>query len=275
MPTMTPQLGVLAAAGTVDSSHTTELDGHVRRTRFVIAVLTLVVLMNGGAAMLIQGNPNDADRAWEYAVASTAMTLGIFSAYCYGARDRSLLRWGVVALTAGFIELAADAWLVLGTETLNYTPWGRSSQLMIWESPAYMPFAWTGVLLQIITIGDALNRRMKLWLASLITALIGGINIPLYEAWAFNADWWAYRDTPTIIKNAPYFIALGEFLMCLPLVWAARQTASASFRRCVAYGALLGVGIFASYWLAYQVMGSCGGHMQGLDFGHGCSLEVP
>ncbi len=276
MSSLTPEAGVSAAAtGPVGSSPAEAPDAHSRRTRFALAVLALVLLMNGGAALIIKGDPNDADWAWEYALVSTAMTLGIFAAYTYGARDRALLRWGVVALTAGFVELVADAWLVLGTGTLNYNPWGTSSQPMIWESPAYMPFAWTGVLLQLITIGDALSRHMKRWLATLLTALIGGINIPLYEAWAFGADWWAYQHSPMIIENAPYYIIVGEMLLCLPFVWVARQTASASFKRCMAYGTLIGAGIFVSYWLAFQVLGRCGGYMQALDFAHGCLSKGP
>lgn len=274
MSTITSPAVVLAPASTA-AFEAAQLNADARRTRLALVVLCLALLMNGGTAILIAGNREAASWAWEYALASSAMTLGIFCAYCYGAGDRSLFHWGVVALTAGFVELIADAWLVQGTNTLNYRPWGQSGQPMIWASPAYMPFAWTGVLLQIITIGDALRRHMRPWMATLLTGLLGGINIPLYEAWAFKANWWAYQHTPMIARNAPYFIALGEFLLCLPLGWFARKTADAPLWRCVAYGALIGAGIFVSYWVSYQLMGRCGGLVLGLDFAHGCMPAAP
>ena len=42
-------------------------------------------------------------------------------------------------LITGFVELAADAWIVDVTHTLDYSVGGGP---MIWRSPFWMPFAW-------------------------------------------------------------------------------------------------------------------------------------
>src|SRR5262249_59917669 len=54
-------------------------------------------------------------------------------------RDALLARFLLFGVVVGLTELAADAWLVDYTRTLNYSIGGGP---MIWRSPLWMPLAW-------------------------------------------------------------------------------------------------------------------------------------
>lgn len=77
-----------------------------------------------------------------------------------------------------------------------------------------MPFAWTVVTIQLGYFGWWMGKRWGLPTASLLIALFGAVNIPLYEQWAKNAGWWYYRNTP-MVGNTPWYIIGGEFLIAL------------------------------------------------------------
>jgi hypothetical protein len=90
-------------------------------------------------------------------------------------RDALLGRFLLFELLAGFTELAADAWLVDYTRTLDYSIGGGP---MIWRSPLWMPLAWEVVAVQFGYTGLRLWERFgKIGL--LMIALLGAINIPL------------------------------------------------------------------------------------------------
>jgi hypothetical protein len=65
-------------------------------------------------------------------------------------RDSLLARFILFGVVAGIVELAADAWLVDGTRTLDYSV---GSGPMIWRSPIWMPLAWEVVAVQFGYIG--------------------------------------------------------------------------------------------------------------------------
>jgi hypothetical protein len=59
---------------------------------------------------------------------------------------------------------------------------------MIVASPAYMPFAWAVILLQMAAVATWLRGRMPVPLAAVVTGLFCGLNIPLYEHLAKDAN---------------------------------------------------------------------------------------
>src|SRR6266566_7972302 len=71
-------------------------------------------------------------------------------------RDALLARFLLFGVVVGFTELAADAWLVDYTRTLDYSIGGGS---MIWRSPLWMPLAWEVVAVQFGYIGLRLWER--------------------------------------------------------------------------------------------------------------------
>jgi hypothetical protein len=159
----------------------------------------------------------------------------------------NLTLFGVVA---GITELAADAWLVFDTKTLVYSDGPR-----ILASPIYMPAAWFGMLSAGMALGMALRRRLSLSAASVAVALALALYIPLYEHLAAHAGWWRYHDTPLLIDNVPHYIVLGELLLSLPLVAVTERLARVRRRTAIGLGIAQGAWIFASYGIAYTLVG--------------------
>ncbi|MEO1369624.1 MAG: hypothetical protein AAFX50_20790, partial [Acidobacteriota bacterium] len=155
-------------------------------------------------------------------------------------------------LAAGFTELIADWWLVHKTQSLVYP------QAELVESPFYMPFAWTLIMAQMLGIAHWLRSRYSVATAMLITALICGVNIPIYEHLAKDAGWWYYTNTP-LFFSAPYYIILGEALIGIPLVICAAGLGEANYKRSVLYGVLCGLSILGAYMIAWWLVGPCTG----------------
>ena len=154
----------------------------------------------------------------------------------------------VFGLAVGFAELAADAWLVDYTKTLDYSVGGGP---MIWRSPLWMPFAWEVVAVQFGYIGLWLWKRYgRLGLATI--GLLGAINIPYYEEMARRINWWQYSNCH-MLSYTPYYIILGEFGIAIILALLARRVASSDWKDAVLAGIAGGVGIFVCYALAYGI----------------------
>lgn len=223
------------------------VDGGERgRMRFVLAAMALVAGCNTFGA-LTQAGPR-------FALASTVFTLVVMIAWTAWRRDGVLARWLVLGSVAGWLEIITDAWLVRSTGTLVYPP----GEPMVWDSPLYMPLAWTIVLAQLGVVGGWLAVRMPLWKATLACALLGGSMIPLYEHLAHDAGYWWYRDTP-MVWNAPLYVIVSEFLLALPLVWMH----GAALRRPWPFSAWLGLAaglwMIPSVLLAWRLVGPCTG----------------
>jgi hypothetical protein len=255
---------------------TLEAENDARRIKFVLFTIGVLLFVNISASLI------PSTKWWKSAVFAVALNLSLYAAYTARYRDWKLLRWLVVVVVAGFVELVADWWLVMragpildGVQTGNLI-YGEMPK--IWKSPAYMPLAWAGVLVQIMALGVWLRGRLGMVKATLITALIGGINIPVYEMIARWAEWWIYVHVPMAVKNAPWYIIVGEFLCCLPLVWIGVRAERARVDRLILLGVLAGAGIFVAYWVAFQMVGHCGDPLGSsfagrvLDFVHGCQV---
>lgn len=259
---------VQAEAATAAASDETVADQ--RRLKFVLYSIAQLLVVN------IASSQMQATQYWKGAVFAVMLNLACYAAYITYYRDWKLLRWLMVVVVAGFVELIADWWLVTragpvidGQATGNLV-YGVMPK--IWESPAYMPLAWAGVLVQILALGVWFESRMGIAKATLLTAVIGGINIPAYEAIARFAQWWIYVNVPMAVKNAPWYIVVGEFLCSIPLVWIGLRAQRARPATLVGLGIIAGLGIFAAYWIAFQLVGHCGSSFaaQRLDWAHGC-----
>lgn len=204
--------------------------------RFTFVTIVFMLLLNVVTSFFVKG--------WTGAGFNTALVSLIYLVYAVRARNPMLTHFLVLALVAGWAELAADWWLVVKTESLVYAAGPK-----IVESPVYMPFAWMLVLAQVGLVGQWLRTRLSTWPAALLTGAFAGLNIPSYESLAKFAEWWYYRDTPMIL-NAPYYIILGEFLIGVPLVfmglWHAKDPK-------VHFAVLLGVVEGLVIWVAYRI----------------------
>lgn len=217
-----------------------------RNIRFILMTMVVVVVINVVSSIFALGLPA--------AIFSTVVLGGLLFQHAFRHGDKRLLAWLIVGYGAGFTELAADWWLVTQTQSLVY-PAGEP-QIVV--SPMYMPFAWAHVLAQLGMLAHWLGKRFAFPLATLLTALVAGINIPLYEHLAKGAQWWFYQDTPMVF-GAPYYIIVGEFLLALPFIWIDRNLDRSSRSRQLLYGIGVGLGIFIAYWISWQLVGPCEG----------------
>ncbi len=163
-------------------------------------------------------------------------------------RDALLARFLLFGLVVGFTELAADAWLVDYTHTLDYSIGGGP---MIWRSPFWMPLAWEVVAVQFGYIGLRLYECFGKFGLALI-GLLGAINIPFYEEMARRIHWWQYSGC-RMISFTPWYIILGEFGIALTFALLARSLRRGSVRTAIIAGVVGGISIFACYAVAFFI----------------------
>ena len=186
-------------------------------------------------------------------VSAAALSVGMFTvlaAYAAATGDVFLGRLLAFGLAAGVAELAADCWLVEGTGTLVYP----LAEPTLACSPAYMPVAWAVVLTQVGYLAWRLSPSGHLGTAAAIAFGLGVVFIPLFEHFAAGAGWWVYRDTP-MVWDTPYYIVLGEGLICATLPLAIAGEAHRRVGRAVGLGVAQGVWIWAAYAVAYALLG--------------------
>ncbi len=162
--------------------------------------------------------------------------------------DILLARLMIFGLAAGFTELAADAWLVNYTKTLDYSIGGGP---MLWRSPLWMPFAWEVVVVQLGYVGLWLWNRFGGW-GMLGVGLLGAINIPYYEEMARRISWWQY-DNCRMLSYTPYYIILGEFGIAILLAILAKHVTRGNWMTSIIVGTVGGLGIFVCYAVAYAI----------------------
>jgi hypothetical protein len=214
---------------------------HTNSTRFVILTLLFVLAWNFSSSLVGWGWPTAT-------VISFAMPL-VYICYVWRHQDSLLGRLLLFGLATGWTELLADRWLVDTTATLVYLPGGP----FVLSSPLYMPFAWMIVTTQLGYFGWWLAKRWGLATGSLLIALFGAVNIPLYEQWARNAGWWYYRSTP-MLGNTPWYIIGGEFLIALSLPAAISLLEKRHWSASICAGIFQGLWIWASYALAFRLL---------------------
>lgn len=187
---------------------------------------------------------------WRTGVGLNLIDNSLLIAHAIRRRDRLMLHLILYGLVVGFCELPADAWLVDGTRTLDYSPGGGP---MIWRSPIWMPFAWEIVAVQFGYIGMRLFERFGV-AGALLAGLLGAINIPYYEEMALQIHWWSYRECRMLL-HTPYYIILGEFFIAFFFAVTAGGLRREQIWRTVALGVAGGAAIFVGYGAAYAVTG--------------------
>ena len=185
---------------------------------------------------------------WRTGAALNVVDNCLLVGFTLARRDALLARFLLFGLVVGFTELAADAWLVDYTHTLDYSIGGGP---MIWRSPLWMPLAWEVVAVQFGYIGLRLWERFGP-LGLLMIALLGLINIPFYEEMARRIHWWQYSGC-RMISFTPWYIILGEFGIALTFALLARTLRRGSWRVAIVTGVAGGLSIFACYPVAFFI----------------------
>ena len=212
------------------------------RARLFVVLATIGINV-AGVALLSLVSWSD----WRTGVALNIIDNALLLGFVAQRRDALLGRLILFGLVIGFTELFADAWLVDYTRTLDYSVGGGP---LIWRSPAFMPFAWEVVSVQIGYLGVLLFERFgKLGLLAI--GALGAINIPYYEQMARSTHWWNYHGC-RMISSTPYYIILGEFGIAVALTLLMKPLRTdRRISAVVALGLSGGNAIFICYALAY------------------------
>jgi hypothetical protein len=227
----------MAMADGVDS------DSLLERGRLRIVVATIII--NIVAVSLLAFAPwSD----WRTGAALNLVDNCLLLGFVFVRRDAVLGRFLLFGLAVGIVELAADAWLVDYTQTLDYSVGGGP---IIWRSPLWMPLAWEVVAVQFGYVGLRLWERFG-GAGLLGIALLGAINIPFYEQMARKIHWWQYSRC-RMLSFTPWYIIVGEFGIALALALLARNVRRGSWRRAIVAGAVGGLSIFVCYVVAFFI----------------------
>lgn len=186
----------------------------------------------------------------------TCLYLNLFDnalliAFAVIRKDKLMWHLLLFGLLVGILELPTDAWIVDYTRTLDYAYGGGP---MIWRSPAYMPIAWEIVAIQFGYIGLLLVERFG-WRGALITAFMGGLNIPFYEEMALKIHWWRYHDCPMLL-HTPWAIIVGEFFIAMAFASVAPMLRSLRITKTITAAILGSIGLFVGYAVPYALIQS-------------------
>lgn len=187
-------------------------------------------------------------------VTASIITYSLYMFYWFYAikyKNPLLIRLLILGTVAGILELATDHYLVDTINSLVYP----NKELMIWSSPAYMPLAWSNVLLQLGFIGVLLTRKFGIAKASILLGIAGGMYIPLYEHLANNAGWWWYNTNVLMVFNAPVYVIICEALISFSLPWLIQHAENHSLKKTFLLGTACGVWIYISANLAFILAG--------------------
>jgi hypothetical protein len=205
-------------------------------------VLATVVLNVVSVSLLVLVPWSD----WRTGAALNLVDNALLIGFALARRDGLLGRFLLFGLVVGLTELAADAWLVDSTGTLDYSVGGGP---MIWRSPLWMPLAWEVVAVQFGYLGLRLWERFGR-VGLLLVAILGTVNIPFYEEMARKIHWWQYSGC-RMLSFTPWHIIVGELGIALALALLARRLRRGTWRTAITAGVAGGLSIFLCYAAAY------------------------
>lgn len=217
------------------------LNPYLERQRLIIVFITIV--LNVVAVAVFARIPGS---DWKTGLALNLFDNALLLVHVFRMRDLLMLRLMLFGLIVGLVELAADAWLVDATGTLDYSIGGGP---MLWRSPIWMPLAWQIVTVQFGYIGLRLYEAMGAQ-GLVITGVLGALNIPYYEEMALHTHWWRYTHC-RMLFHTPYYIILGEFLIAAAMGRLATCIRHRGWGSILTMGTLGGIVILASYALGY------------------------
>src|SRR5580698_1003244 len=212
------------------------------RLRVVLATIVLNVIAVFWFAAVPWSN-------WRTGLALNIIDNVILIIHMIRRRDSFMAHLMVFGLVVGFVELAADAWLVEGTRTLDYTMGGGP---MLWQSPIWMPLAWEIVAVQFGYVGSRLADKWG-WAGLFATGILGAINIPFYEEMARRTNWWVYSNCRMLL-HTPYYIIAGEYLIAVFFGILANDLRKEKPFLTFSAGAVAGAGVLVCYGLAYELI---------------------
>ncbi len=190
------------------------------------------------------------ERGGQSAIFLNLANLLLLGIYLWRTRDLPLARLLLFGVAFGLIELLADFLCVRITKTLDYSP-ARST--MLFESPWWMPTAWAVVAVQTGYLGALALIRLGWVRGFLISALVGAIQIPIYEELAYGSRWWQYQNCQ-MIGHTPLYIICAEALIVMGIAPLAKIVLERpGWRRVLVLGVLGGMVTVVAGMIGYGV----------------------
>ena len=213
-----------------------------RRIKFVLFLMAFSIGSTLIATWLVSG--------WKGAAFLTIGLNLIIVYHIWKTRDWVFARLYCFGLLVGFGELASDFMAVEIEKTLVYPP-----EPLIWKSPAYMPLSWASVMVQLGYIAIWLTKKWGLVAATILTGILGMLNLPLYEYLAKHADFWYYQNCKMIFDSTPIYVIAGECLIGLSLPVIIQQIQKVRVGWIAGWAVLMAVWMWISTVVSYKIFG--------------------
>ncbi len=214
------------------------------RLKFVILTIVLSLVSDLIAWWLHTG--------WIGAAIITSVLNALIIGYIISTKDKLLARLFFFGILVGFGELPSDYLAVAVQQTLVYAP----DEPFIWKSPFYMPFSWAVVMVQIGYIALWMIRHWGLTTATVLTGILGGINLPTYEFIAKQADFWYYQNCPMVFfDSTPVYVIAGEVLITLSLPVILHQVQKCRMITIAGWAVLEALWMVIATTIAYRLFG--------------------
>ena len=157
----------------------------------------------------------------------------------------------LMGFIAGLCELFTDASGQYVAHSLIY-PVG---ELTLWTSPLYMPLSWMVILTHLGYITWRLRALLGWRRASLLSAILGAIQIPLFEEMAYYGRWWRYKPVHLMIGHTPIYVLLFEGLVVAALPLLYDRIERRAWKQVALIGIILGVWIPVAALVAWLLLG--------------------
>jgi hypothetical protein len=158
-------------------------------------------------------------------------------------------------LLAGFIagvcELFTDASGQYVAHSLIYP----ASALMLWTSPLYMPLSWMVVLTYLGYLAWRLRVLLGWRKASLLSAILGAIQIPIYEEMAYYGGWWRYKPVHLMLGHTPIYVLLFEGLIVASLPLLYDRIERRAWKQVALIGVIVGAWMAVAALVAWLLLG--------------------
>lgn len=188
---------------------------------------------------------------WRSAAWLTVVEVALVFIHICRFRDQLIGKLLIFGLWVGVGELASDAYSVLLKKTLVYPPEG----LLLWASPAYMPFSWAAVMVQFGFLAIWVRRKWGILAASAIMFLEGASYIPVFEWVAKSGNYWYYKNCRMIAGIVPWYVILAEGMLCAALPFLIFRIEKKGSSEILLLAFAESAIILAVSWLAFQWVG--------------------
>jgi hypothetical protein len=157
----------------------------------------------------------------------------------------------LIGFIAGICELFTDASGQYVAHSLIYP----AGTLTLWTSPLYMPLSWMVVLTHLGYLAWRLRVLLGWHKASLLSAILGAVQIPIYEEMAYYGGWWRYKPVHLMLGHTPIYVLLFEGLIVAALPLLYDRIERRAWKQVALIGVIVGAWMPVAALIAWLVLG--------------------